>query len=90
MTDKFIDRLHRDHIYKIDLSRAIVVVDCDGYIGKDTASEVYYAYAAGKNIYLTEPLSNVSLDNLKEIFMIEKELGCEEFMKEMQPSWSKK
>ena len=43
-----------------------------------------------KNIYLTEPLSNVSLDNLKEIFMIEKELGCEEFMKEMQPSWSKK
>ena len=37
---ELLDRLHKD---KIEISRAVFVVDVDGYIGESTASEIKHA-----------------------------------------------
>lgn len=43
-----LDVLHKD---KIDMSRAIIVIDVDGYVGESTESEIRHALKRGKTIY---------------------------------------
>lgn len=44
------------HKRKIDLARAIYVINKDGYIGSSTRSEIEYANATGKEIYYMESI----------------------------------
>lgn len=43
--------LDAHHLKKIDISDAILVINCNGYIGEDTKSEIEYAKSKGKPVY---------------------------------------
>ncbi len=49
-------RLDELHLKKIDLSEAIFVLNVNGYIGKSTTKEIFYAHSQGKKVfYFEEP-----------------------------------
>lgn len=50
-TKKMLDEMHRQ---KIDMSNEIYVINCGGYIGESTKSEIEYAKANGKKISYLE------------------------------------
>ena len=49
-----LDEIHRQ---KIDMSNEIYVINCGGYIGESTKSEIEYAKANGKKISYLEDIS---------------------------------
>ena len=53
-TKKMLDEMHRQ---KIDMSNEIYVINCGGYIGESTKSEIEYAKANGKKISYLEDIS---------------------------------
>ena len=53
-TKKMLDEMHRQ---KIDMSNEIYVINCGGYIGESTNSEIEYAKANGKKISYLEDIS---------------------------------
>ena len=53
-TRKMLDEMHRQ---KIDMSNEIYVINCGGYIGESTKSEIEYAKANGKKISYLEDIS---------------------------------
>ena len=53
-TKKMLDEMHRQ---KIDMSNEIYVINCGGYIGESTKSEIEYAKANGKMISYLEDIS---------------------------------
>lgn len=59
-------RLDELHKRKIDLADEVLVIDVGGYIGQSTISEIVYAYEHGKLIRYAEPLSESSMDKLKD------------------------
>ena len=52
-TKKMLDEMHRQ---KIDMSNEIYVINCGGYIGESTKSEIEYAKANGKMISYLEDI----------------------------------
>ena len=52
-TKKMLDEMHRQ---KIDMSKEIYVINCGGYIGESTKSEIEYAKANGKKISYLEDI----------------------------------
>ena len=52
-TKKMLDEMHRQ---KIDMSNEIYVINCGGYIGESTKSEIEYAKANGKKISYLEDI----------------------------------
>lgn len=48
-------RLDQVHLWKIDHSEGIVVLNVDGYIGESTAREIEYARKTGKQIWFLYP-----------------------------------
>jgi len=56
------DMLRRVHRDKMDLSEAIYVVNCDGYVGKDTQAEIDYARQHSLDVYYFMNPSNVDLN----------------------------
>lgn len=52
-TKKMLDEMHRQ---KIDISNEIYVINCGGYIGESTKSEIEYAKANGKKISYLEDI----------------------------------
>ena len=52
-TRKMLDEMHRQ---KIDMSNEIYVINCGGYIGESTKSEIEYAKANGKKISYLEDI----------------------------------
>ncbi len=53
-TKKMLDEMHRQ---KIDMSNEVYVINCGGYIGESTKSEIEYAKANGKMISYLEDIS---------------------------------
>ena len=53
-TKKMLDEMHRQ---KIDMSNEIYVINCGGYIGESTKSEIEYAKANGKKTSYLEDIS---------------------------------
>ena len=53
-TKNMLDEMHRQ---KIDMSNEIYVINCGGYIGESTKSEIEYAKANGKKISYLEDIS---------------------------------
>lgn len=51
------DRLDEIHFRKIDLSDEILVLNCDGYIGKSTQREIAYALATGKKVRFLDEMA---------------------------------
>ena len=51
---KMLDKIHRQ---KIDMSNEVYVINCGGYIGESTKSEIEYAKANGKKISYLEDIS---------------------------------
>ena len=51
---------------KIDSSEAILVVDCNGYVGRSVAIEAGYAYAKSKVIILIEPAEELAVQALTD------------------------
>ena len=64
VTDHFAEHLGTQeqcdelHLRKIDLADEVLVLNCGGYIGESTASEVAYAEATGKPVRYVEEKSN--------------------------------
>ncbi len=54
-TKKMLDEIHKQ---KIDMSNEIYVINCGGYIGESTKSEIEYAKANGKKISYLENINN--------------------------------
>ena len=52
-TKKMLDEMHRQ---KIDMSNEVYVINCGGYIGESTKSEIEYAKANGKKISYLEDI----------------------------------
>ena len=52
-TKNMLDEMHRQ---KIDMSNEIYVINCGGYIGESTKSEIEYAKANGKKISYLEDI----------------------------------
>ena len=50
-TKKMLDEMHKQ---KIEMSDEIYVINCGGYIGESTKSEIEYAKTKGKKIYYLE------------------------------------
>ena len=50
-TKKMLDEMHKQ---KIDMSDEIYVINCGGYIGESTKSEIEYAKTKGKKISYLE------------------------------------
>lgn len=54
VTNQTLERFKNTHMKKISMSNYIFVVNQDGYIGKDTASEIEFASHIGVRIYFME------------------------------------
>ena len=50
-TKKMLNEMHKQ---KIEMSDEIYVINCGGYIGESTKSEIEYAKTKGKKIYYLE------------------------------------
>lgn len=49
------ERLDELHKRKIDLADEVLILNCDGYIGDSTRSELEYAWQHGKRLRFLEP-----------------------------------
>ena len=64
--EKMKRELTRTFLRKIDSSEAILVVDCNGYVGRSVAIEAGYAYAKSKVIILIEPAEELAVRALAD------------------------
>lgn len=56
--------LEEVHLHKIDICRAIFVIDKNGYIGESTRAEIQYAYSLDKDIWY---MSNNDMPDLLSV-----------------------